>query len=73
MLELDDLLETLADNDPRSARVVEVRFFGGLTIDQAAEVLDVSTATVERDWRYARAWLFDRLYGGEGSDDVSQP
>ncbi|MHC4429512.1 MAG: sigma-70 family RNA polymerase sigma factor [Planctomycetota bacterium] len=63
LVELDDLLRALEIDDPRSGRIVELRFFGGLTIDQAAEFLEVSTATIERDWRYARAWLFERLYG----------
>jgi RNA polymerase sigma factor (TIGR02999 family) len=54
---LDDALEQLAALDPQQARVVELRFFGGLTIEEAAEVLGVSHATVERGWRSARAWL----------------
>jgi RNA polymerase sigma factor (sigma-70 family) len=47
--------------DARQGRVVELRYFGGLTLDEAAEVLGVSVATVKRDWTMARAWLFDRL------------
>ena len=56
-LALDDALTRLAEIDPRVASVVELRFFGGLTIADAAEALDVSTATVESDWAFARAWL----------------
>ena len=47
----------LAEQDPRKARIVELRFFGGLTNDESAEVLNVSSATAERDWKFARAWL----------------
>ena len=63
ILELDDLLEALAAADPRAAQIVELRFFGGLTGEQAARHLDISTATAQRDWRYARAWLLQRLVG----------
>jgi RNA polymerase sigma factor (TIGR02999 family) len=70
VLELDDLLQSFAAEDPRAARLVELRFFGGLTSAQAARSLGISTATAERDWRYARAWLMQRLAGdpGRGSD-----
>ena len=54
---LDDALNALAEIDPRKAQVVELRFFGGLTFDQTATVLKVSSATVSRDWSTARAWL----------------
>ncbi len=57
LLDLDDALERLAGLEPRQARVVEMRFFAGLSTDEIAEVLDVSAATVDRDWRAARAWL----------------
>jgi DNA-directed RNA polymerase specialized sigma24 family protein len=50
--------------DERKSRVVELRFFGGLTVDEAAEVLDVSAATVMRDWILAKAWLLRELRGG---------
>jgi RNA polymerase sigma factor (TIGR02999 family) len=59
--ELDDSLRRLAEQDPRKAQIVELRFFGGLTNDEAAEVLRVSPATAERDWKFARAWLFAAL------------
>jgi len=54
---LDGALNELAVNWPRHARIVEMKFFGGLTIDEAARVLGVSHATVEREWHFARAWL----------------
>lgn len=57
LLALDDALNTLAALDPQQSRIIELRFFGGLTIPETAEVLGVSTSTVERDWRVARAWL----------------
>jgi DNA-directed RNA polymerase specialized sigma24 family protein len=56
-------LEELARVAPRHAQVVELRFFGGLSIAEAAEILGASPATVKRDWRLARAWLFQRLEG----------
>ena len=60
---LDDALGALAAFDERKARVVELRYFGGLTAEEAAEVLGVSLATVEREWRTARAWLLRELEG----------
>jgi RNA polymerase sigma factor (TIGR02999 family) len=57
LLDLDDALEELSKIDPRRASVVECRFFGGLDIDETAAALGLSTATVKRDWRVARAWL----------------
>ncbi len=61
VLALDDALRRLAEQDTQRARVVELRFYGGLTIDETASVLDVATRTVERQWRYARAWLYREL------------
>ena len=61
VLALDDALTQLASVKPRHCRVVELRFFGGLTTDEAAEVLGVSPATVERDWSFAKAWLHREL------------
>jgi RNA polymerase sigma factor (TIGR02999 family) len=58
---LDDALSTLAQLDPRQGRIVELRFFGGLTVDETAEVLGISAPTVEREWRMARAWLHSQL------------
>ena len=62
---LHDALETLAQIDPRRAKVIELRFFGGLSVDETAEVLGVSPQTVMRDWRLARAWLARELRGDE--------
>lgn len=61
LLDLDESLEDLARFDPTPARVVELRFFGGLTIEETAHILGVSAATVKREWTVAKAWLFDRL------------
>jgi RNA polymerase sigma factor (TIGR02999 family) len=61
ILALDQLLVKLENADPRAARVVELRFFGGLSEDEVAEVLGVATITVKRDWKAARAWLVSRL------------
>jgi RNA polymerase sigma factor (TIGR02999 family) len=61
--ELDTALEDLARLEPRHARIVELRFFGGLTIEETAEVVGVSPATVKRDWILARAWLHRELRG----------
>jgi len=57
-------LEKLAAIDPRKGRVVEMRYFGGMTLEEAAEVLEVSPNTVMRDWRMARAWLEREISGG---------
>ena len=56
-------MQRLAALDERKSRVVELKFFGGLTIEEIAEVLEVSGATVEREWAFARAWLFDAIEG----------
>ena len=61
LLALDTALSKLESLDPRAARVVELRFFGGLTEDEVAEVVGISTITVKRDWKAARAWLMGRL------------
>jgi len=63
MVALDDALNALARLDPRQSRVVELRFFGGLNVEETAEVLKVSPATVGRDWSLARAWLHRELAG----------
>ena len=60
---LEDALVKLAALDERKARVVELRFFGGLTMGEVAEVLGISLATVEREWSFSRAWLFDAIEG----------
>ena len=61
VLVLDDALERLAALDPRAARVVELRFFGGLDVEEVATVLEISPASVKRDWSFARAWLAREL------------
>ena len=61
MLALDDALHALAKIDPRKSRVVELRFFGGLSVEETAEVLEVSPDTVVRDWKLAKAWLLREL------------
>ncbi len=61
LIALEDALDRLAAQDARKARVVELRFFGGLAMDEIALVLDVSKTTVERDWTFARAWLYDAI------------
>jgi RNA polymerase sigma-70 factor, ECF subfamily len=63
LIALDTALDKLATLDPRQARLVELRYFGGLTIDEAAEVMDVAPITVKRDWAMARTWLYRELGG----------
>lgn len=58
---LDEALTNLATFDPRQSEIVQLRFFGGLTVKEVGVVLDLSTATVEREWRMAKAWLHDQL------------
>jgi len=64
LMALDDAMNALARIDPRKVRVVEMRFFGGLSVEETAEVLKVSPLTVKRDWRAAKAWLYRELTGG---------
>ncbi len=64
LVAVDDALSELATLDTRQARIVEMRFFGGLSTEEAAAVLGISRATVERDWSHARAWLYRRLKSG---------
>jgi RNA polymerase sigma-70 factor, ECF subfamily len=68
LIALEDALARLSALDPRKARVVELRFFGGLTMEEIAEVLEISRATVEREWSFARAWLYDAIEGGRGGE-----
>jgi RNA polymerase sigma-70 factor, ECF subfamily len=68
LLAVDDSLNQLAKIDPRQAKVVEMRFFGGLSIEEAAEVLGVSPKTVKRDWSVAKAWLYADLKERYGID-----
>jgi len=65
LLALDEALDELAKLDPRKSRVVELRYFGGLSLDETAEVLEVSPMTVRRDWRAAKAWLYKAVMSNE--------
>jgi len=64
LVAVDDALKALADIDPRKSRVVELRFFGGMSVKETAEVLKVSSETVHRDWKLAKSWLRRELRGG---------
>ena len=64
LVALDDAMNALARLDPRKVQVVEMRFFGGLSVEETAEVLKMSPVTVKRDWRAAKAWLYRELTGG---------
>ena len=66
LVALDEALERLAAVDPRKSRVVELRFFGGLSVEETAEVLDVSEKTVRREWQFAKAWLLHELSAEKG-------
>jgi RNA polymerase sigma factor (TIGR02999 family) len=68
LLSLHESLEEFATHDPLKARLVELRFFGGLTLEQAAECLNISLSTADRAWRYARAWLYTSM-AGENSEE----
>jgi RNA polymerase sigma-70 factor, ECF subfamily len=61
LLALDDALNTLAGLDPRQSKIVELRFFGGLSVEETAEVLNISPITVTREWRLAKMWLYHEL------------
>ena len=63
LMALDDALKGLARLDPQQSRIVELRFFGGLTIEETAQVLKISPATVKRDWTTARVWLHHEMSG----------
>ncbi len=63
LIALDEALERLATLDPRKSQVVELKFFGGLTTAEIAEVLHLSAATIEREWSFARAWLYQAVAG----------
>ena len=65
LVALDEALERLAEFDPQKARVVELRFFGGLSVEETAEVLGVSAPTVKRQWRMAKAWLYGQVSNKE--------
>ncbi len=67
VIALDDALNTLAELDPRQSRVVELRFFAGLSLEETSEVMGIATATVQRDWTMARAWLHREISRRETS------
>ncbi len=68
LIAVDEALVHLAAMDPRQSRIAELRFFGGLSIDETAEVLQISHATVEREWHTARAWLYCEIRNSVTSD-----
>ena len=72
VIALDDALRDLMKLNPQHSQIVELRFFGGMTVDEVAEVLDLSPRTVQREWRMARVWLRRQIYGGESSDDTGR-
>jgi RNA polymerase sigma factor (TIGR02999 family) len=71
ILDLHEALEQFATGEPMLAKLVELRFFAGLTLAQAAECLDISHSTADRGWRYARAWLYTTM-SGEGTGEKTQ-
>ncbi|MEP6955934.1 MAG: sigma-70 family RNA polymerase sigma factor [Chthoniobacterales bacterium] len=71
LIALDDALQDLAALNPQHSQIVELRYFGGMTIEEVAEVLDVSPRTVQREWRMARAWL-RRQISSQDSNDASR-
>jgi RNA polymerase sigma factor (TIGR02999 family) len=68
VIALDDALNRLAERDPQQGRIVELRFFAGLTVEETAAILGISPATVKRDWSMARAWLLRQIKRGESGD-----
>jgi RNA polymerase sigma factor (TIGR02999 family) len=71
ILDLHESLEQFATDEPQLAKLVELRFFAGLTLAQAAECLDISLSSADRGWRYARAWLYTAM-SGEGTGEKTQ-
>jgi DNA-directed RNA polymerase specialized sigma24 family protein len=68
VLALHEALEQLAAHDPVKAKLVEMRFFAGLTLEQAADCLGISPRTADRAWRYARAWLYNGMAGPDSGE-----
>jgi RNA polymerase sigma factor (TIGR02999 family) len=68
LLALDEALAQLAEEDPVKARLVELRFFAGLSVEDAARCLGISRATADRYWAYAKAWLYEKVRAGENSE-----
>jgi RNA polymerase sigma factor (TIGR02999 family) len=69
LLALDEALERFALEHPDRAQLVKLRYFAGLTMDEAAQALGISIRTAGRDWAYARAWLYERITSGDGSNE----
>ena len=69
LLALDDAIRRLREQDPTAAEIVTLRFFGGLSVEETAQTLEMSERTVKREWAVARAWLYDALRGSGGSSD----
>ena len=67
VLNLDEAMRRLAEFNPRKSHIAELRFFGGLSLEEASSVLDLSVATIERDWQAARAWLYAQMNGEKPS------
>jgi len=65
-LALHDALDRLAAIDPRKSQLVELRYFGGLNVEEVAEALGIAPITVKREWAKAKAWLYDQLQSGNG-------
>lgn len=70
LIAIDEALSALAELDPLKSRIVELRFFGGLSVEEVATVLNSSTATVNRHWRMARAWLYTHITGGAAPEEA---
>ena len=68
LMALDDAMNVLSRLDPRKVQIIEMRFFGGLSVEETAEVLKVSPATVRRDWSIAKVWLYRELSGGRDNE-----
>jgi RNA polymerase sigma factor (sigma-70 family) len=68
LLALDEALERLGTQDPRKSQIVELRYFGGLNVEEIAEFLKLSQRTVEREWNMAKAWLYRALSGREPNE-----
>jgi RNA polymerase sigma factor (TIGR02999 family) len=73
LLAIDEALEQLVAHDPRKAELVKLRFYAGLSVEDAARSLGISRATADRDWAYARAWLASRLQGRPADPGTTTP
>ena len=72
LVALDEALEKLAQEDPTKAQLVKLRYFAGLTVEQAGELLGISRATADRYWHFARAWLYDEVRKGDAPTDPNE-